>query len=46
MADKKAARNTKKKQRRTFLERIDKVAVALYWVVKTIILLVDWWLSH
>ena len=39
-------RKPKKKQRRSFLPWIDKIAVALYWVMKTIILFVDWWLAR
>lgn len=41
MADQKG-KKPKKKQRRSFLDRVDKFAVALYWVVKTILLLIDW----
>ena len=41
MADKKPKRTTKK-QRRSLLDRVDKLAVALYWVVKTVIFLIDW----
>ena len=41
MADKKAKRH-KKKQRRSFLSQIDKIAVAFYWIVKTILLIYEW----
>ena len=32
----------RKKQQRSFLPWIDKIAVALCWVVKTILLLIEW----
>ena len=38
----KAKRKANKKQRRSILPWIDKIAAALYWVVKTILLLIDW----
>jgi len=42
MADKKAKRNTKKKQRRSFLDQVDKIAAAIFWIVKTILLVIEW----
>lgn len=42
MTEKEVKRKPKKKQRRSFLDRIDKIAVAFYWIVKTIILIIDW----
>ena len=42
MSSKKAKKSTNKKQRRTFLPWIDKIAAAAYWVVKIILLLVDY----
>ena len=44
--NKKAKQKPKKKQRRSFLDRIDKIAAAIYWVVKTIILIIEWWLAR
>ena len=41
MADKKAKR-PKKKQRRSFLPWIDIIAAAAYWVVRLVLLLLDW----
>jgi len=38
----KGKRRTKKKQRRNLLDRVDKIAAALFWLVKTILLLIDW----
>ena len=42
----KGKRKTNKKQRRSFLPWIDKIAAAFFWIVKTIILIIDWWLSR
>jgi len=42
MSDKKDKRATKRKQRRSILPWIDKLAAALFWLVKTILLLIDW----
>ncbi len=39
----KGKRKAKKKQRRFYvLPWIDKIAAAIFWVVKTILLLIDW----
>ena len=32
----------KKKQRRSFLPRIDIIAAAAYWIVRLVLLLIDW----
>ena len=42
----KVKRKANKKQRRSFLDRIDVFAAAFYWVVKTILLIIEWWLTH
>ncbi len=42
MSEKKGLKHSRKKQRRSILPWIDKIAAASYWVVKTILLLVDW----
>ncbi len=39
---KKGTRKTNKKQRRKSPARVDILAAAFYWVVKTILLIVDW----
>ena len=38
----KVKRKANKKQRRSFLPWIDKIAAALFWFVKTILMLIDW----
>ncbi|MBR0034908.1 MAG: hypothetical protein IJP54_04465 [Synergistaceae bacterium] len=38
----KVKRKANKKQRRSFLDRIDVFAAALFWFVKTILMLIDW----
>ncbi len=38
----KVTRKARKKQRRSFLDRIDKIAAAVFWIVKTVLLLIDW----
>ena len=40
--EQKRKKHTKKKQRHSFFDRIDKYAAAGYWVVKTVLLLIDW----
>ena len=43
----KAKRKTKKKQRRFhILPRIDKIVAATFWFVKTILLILEWWLAR
>ena len=43
----KAKRKTNKKQRRFhILPWIDKIAAAIFWVVKTILLIIEWWLAR
>ena len=42
----KGKRKANKKQRRKSPARIDIFAAALYWVVKTILLIIEWWLTH
>ena len=42
MSKKKGLKHARKKQWRSILPWIDKLAAALFWVVKTILLLVDW----
>ena len=39
---KKVTRKTNRKQRRNLSDRIDKIAAAIYWVVKTVLLIVEW----
>ena len=42
----KAKHKAKKKQRRSILPWIDKLAAAFFWFVKTILLILEWWLSR
>ncbi len=42
----KVKRKANKKQRRKSPARIDIFAAAFYWVVKTILLIIEWWLAH
>lgn len=39
---KEVTRKAGKKQRRSFLPWIDKIAAAVFWIVKTVLLLIDW----
>ncbi|MDY6399097.1 MAG: hypothetical protein SPK69_03950 [Synergistales bacterium] len=41
MADK-AKRKAKNKQRRSLFDRINKIAAAIFWVVRTVLMLIDW----
>ncbi len=38
----KVKRKARKKQRRSILPWIDKIAAATFWIVKTVLLLIDW----
>ena len=42
MTVKRPRKTGRRKQRQSFLPWIDKIAAAIFWVVKTILLLVDW----
>ena len=39
---KKARSKAKRKQRRNLSDRIDIVAAAIFWIVRTVLLLIDW----
>ena len=43
----KGKRKAKKKQRRFYiLPWIDKIAAAFFWFVKTVLLIIEWWLAR
>lgn len=44
MTVKRTRKAGRRKQRRSFLPWIDKIAAAIFWIVKTILLIVDWFI--
>ena len=42
MSHKRDSKRTEKKQRHSILPWIDKVVAALYWFVKLVLMLIDW----